>query len=214
MAQFVHDLDDDSLEMVSATPNLVSWPCNPLTHPCPSPGLADAQNSRLSLEKRITRLLSSNTDLATRMRSLQDVFLNHGGPGDSLPDYLAAAHSPRLQQRTPAPTGNRSRLWSTLSGYSLADIPVLSIIPIPVTVDEVRDGREFYTFDFARRVSHDLGELMKEDAGQGTSRTLGAIFGKQMPNESAGATHVVPTRTAPPTTTVVLPQPRKKKRWR
>lgn len=200
--------------MVNATSQLVPWPCNPLTHSCPSPGLADAQSSRLSLEKRITRLLSSNIGLATRMQSLQDVFLNHGGPGDSLPDYLAAAHSPRLLQRTPVLTGNRSRLWSTLSGYSLADIPVLSIIPIPVTVNEVRDGRQFYTFDFARHVSHDLGELMKEDAGQGTSRSLGAIFGKQMPNESAGAAHLVPVRITPPTTTVVLPQPRKKKRWR
>ncbi len=147
------------------------------------------------------------------MRSLQDVFLNRRGPADSLPDYLAAAQTPRLLQRTPVLTGNRSRLWSTLSGYSLADMPVLSIIPVPVAITEVQDGREFYTFDFARRVSHDLGELMKEDAGQGTSRILGAILGKSLPGGAPGAADASPARTTPPTT-VVVPQSRRKKRWR
>lgn len=180
---------------------------------CTSPGLADAQNSRLSLEKRLTRLLSSNADLSARMQSLQDVFLNRGGPSDSLPDYLAAANTPRLLQRTPVLTGNRNRLWSTLSGYALADIPVLSIIPVPVAIAEVQDGRQFYTFDFARRVSHDLGELMKEDAGQGTSRILGAILGKPMPSGAPTPANFSPARTTTPTT-VVLPQARKKKRWR
>lgn len=207
------------LQFISRAANQASLLCTCTKQPAdpslsaPSPGLADAQNSRLSLEKRTTRLLSSNADLAARMQSLDDVFLNRGGPGDSLPDYMAAAYTPRLLQRTPVLVGSRSRLWSTLSGYSLADIPVLSIIPIPVTVAEVQDGGEFYTFDFARRVSHDLSELMKEDAGQGTSRILGAILGKQMPSGSPVGSSTNSPRSTPPAT-VVVPQARKKKRWR
>lgn len=97
-------------------------------------------------------------------------------------------------------------------------MPVMSVIPIPVTTGELLDGDKFYTFEFARRVSHDLSELMKAEAGQGTSRSLGFILGKpanfahynNSSNSRAASEPIMPS-TNP---TVVVPQPRKKKRWR
>ncbi|KAG6008621.1 hypothetical protein E4U21_004261 [Claviceps maximensis] len=74
-----------------------------------------------------------------------------------------------------------------LSSYTLADIPILSVIPLPVATSELTDGAFFYTFAYARRVSHDLGELMQHQAGQGTSRSLGAILGRTNTGTENGA---------------------------
>lgn len=96
-------------------------------------------------------------------------------------------------------------------------MPIMSVIPIPVTTGELLDGDKYYTFEFARRVSHDLSELMKSEAGQGTSRSLGFILGKptnfpaQHNNNNTIASEPIMPSTNP---TVVVPQPRKKKRWR
>ncbi|EJP62657.1 hypothetical protein CRV24_007378 [Beauveria bassiana] len=188
------------------------------------PGLVDAENSRASLEKRIIRLLSSNSELANRMRTLIDVFANIHGPAGSLVNYRLAAQQ-RIAEEDVASSSSsqgsgRRGAWSTLSGYTLADMPIMSVIPIPVTVGELLDGEQFYTFEFARRVSHDLSELMKAEAGQGTSRSLGFILGKpanfahynsSSRNIKAASEPILPS-TNP---TVVVPQPRKKKkRWR
>ncbi|KAK2608831.1 hypothetical protein QQS21_002688 [Conoideocrella luteorostrata] len=172
------------------------------------PGESDAQNSKVGLERRMTRLISANTDLSGRLRQLEDVFHR-----ESLPHYSPPSRHPQfwlLPRLIPYPTSSpsspipaRSSLavppgaigttglvsppstteWtppmlSPLSGYTLADIPILSIIPLPVTTSELVDGNNFYTFAYARRVSHDLSELMQCQAGQGTSRSLGVILGR------------------------------------
>lgn len=111
--------------------------------------------------------------------------------GDAIPAAAAAVA-----------TAPQPRLWSIFSGYNLADIPVLSMIPLPVLTLELRDN-EFYTFDFAQRVSDDLVELMQLDPGQqGTSKMLRVILQKPVvalpPGSSAGM------NTTPNTTTVPL----------
>lgn len=153
------------------------------------------------------------------MRKLDDVFRTQGTACDALPSYGSApAVSTRLIERA-RPSGEfsqRDRAWSVLSGYTLADITVMSIIPLPVFTTEVTDGSEFYTFDYARRVSRDLGELMQLEAGQGTSRTLGFILGKSSVHENAPEAQ--PTVVVPPVkaaTTQVKPQPQRKRRlWK
>ncbi|KAK9435742.1 hypothetical protein VB005_10545 [Metarhizium brunneum] len=160
------------------------------------PGESDAQNSRVGLERRMTRLLAANTNLSGRMRQLEDVFDGQVVDRELLPHYSPPARQqafwvpPRLASSaasmitTSAGGDQRSdnqdtlRVLSPFSGYTLADIPVLSIIPLPVTTAELVDGNEFYTFAYARRVSRDLSELMQYQAGQGTSQSLGVILGR------------------------------------
>jgi hypothetical protein len=195
-----------------------------------SPGEQDAQNSRLGLERRMTRLLSSNSDLALRMRRLRDTFGARSMARRAIPNYAPVAqNAPRLPadrtssassiseisaSTTSGQSGQHTatdgeaapppRLWSIFSGYNLADIPVLSMIPLPVLTLELRDN-EFYTFDFAQRVSDDLVELMQLDPGQqGTSKMLRVILSKPMvalPPGTAGM------NTTPNTTTVPLEAP-------
>ncbi|KND87020.1 hypothetical protein TOPH_08368 [Tolypocladium ophioglossoides CBS 100239] len=163
------------------------------------PGEADAQNARVGLERRMTRLLTSNAVLASRMRQLDDVFDGRALDRESLPHYTrrpvpsASPLSGGEPEITPAEAGEvgpegRSRVPSPLSGYTLADIPVLSIIPLPVTTDELHDGNEFYTFAYARRVGRDLGELMQYQASQGTSRALSILLGRTNANSNGGST--------------------------
>ena len=70
-----------------------------------------------------------------------------------------------------------------VSGQTLASAPVLSIIPLPVMTDEIVDGTEFYTFEFARQASDDLGLLMHEQTGPETyklrARSAGAVADRQ-----------------------------------
>jgi hypothetical protein len=101
------------------------------------------------------------------------------------------------------------RLWSIFSGYNLADIPVLSMIPLPVLTLELRDN-EFYTFDFAQRVSDDLVELMQLDPGQqGTSKMLRIILQKPVvalpPGSSAGMNTTPNTTAVPLDASVIAP---------
>lgn len=195
--------------------------------PICSPGEQDAQNSRLGLERRMTRLLSSNSDLALRMRRLRDTFGARSMARRAIPNYAPVAqNAPRLPadrtssassmseasaSTTSAQSGQQDseaapppRLWSIFSGYNLADIPVLSMIPLPVLTLELRDN-EFYTFDFAQRVSDDLVELMQLDPGQqGTSKMLRVILSKPvvaLPPGTAGM------NTTPNTTAVPLEAP-------
>ncbi|KAM6488347.1 hypothetical protein HDV62DRAFT_25502 [Trichoderma sp. SZMC 28011] len=185
------------------------------------PGEQDAQNSRLGLERRMTRLLSSNSDIALRMRRLRDTFGARSMARRAIPNYAPIAqNAPRLpadrtssassisEGSTSAASGQQTaaeteavpqpRLWSIFSGYNLADIPVLSMIPLPVLTLELRDN-EFYTFDFAQRVSHDLVELMQLDPGQqGTSKMLRVILSKPvvaLPPGTAGM-NITPNTTA------------------
>ncbi|KAM0256084.1 hypothetical protein ACHAQJ_005171 [Trichoderma viride] len=190
------------------------------------PGEQDAQNSRLGLERRMTRLLSSNSDLSLRMRRLRDTFGARSMARRAIPNYAPVAqNAPRLpadrtssassiseasaSTSTSAQSGQQAttesdaaapqpRLWSIFSGYNLADIPVLSVIPLPVLTLELRDN-EFYTFDFAQRVSHDLVELMQLDPGQqGTSKMLRVILSKPVTALPPGtaAMNTIPNTTA------------------
>lgn len=183
----------------------LGWFCSPVIL-LSSPGESDAQNSRVGLERRMTRLLAANTNLSGRMRQLEDVFDGQAMDRESLPHY-----SPPARQQTfwvpqrlassaasvvtngagnedaGSDTQDTLRVLSPFSGYTLADIPVLSIIPLPITTGEVVDGNEFYTFAYARRVSRDLGELMQYQAGQGTSRSLGVILGRTNTGMENGA---------------------------
>lgn len=90
---------------------------------------------------------------------------------------------------TAVPNGTNGHPESlfALSGYTLADIPILSTIPLPVTTSELTDGPLFYTFAYATRVSRDLRELMQNHAGQGTSRSLGVILGRMNTGIENGA---------------------------
>ncbi|POR32771.1 Uncharacterized protein TPAR_07017 [Tolypocladium paradoxum] len=188
------------------------------------PGEADAQNARVGLERRMTRLLTSNKVLASRMRQLDDVFGGRALGGESLPHYtrrpvpsaspLSSGGEPDI---TPAPAAEvgpeiRSRVRSHLSGYTLADIPVLSIIPLPVATNELHDGNEFYTFAYARRVGRDLGELMQCQASQGTSRTLSILLGRT--SNSDGSTSSTGSSNEECTPVVVDAPPTKKPRFR
>lgn len=115
-----------------------------------SHGDSDAQSSRKALNLRIDRLLSSNTVLAARMRQVQDV-------------YGARTFLHNSRHETPFPTtyalpnedGSTRRFWSIFTNYSLADFPMLSVIHLPLTLGEVRDGSVFYTLDYARDVSQE-----------------------------------------------------------
>lgn len=160
-----------------------------------SHGEADAQNSRLGLERRMTRLLTSNANLSSRMRNLIDIFEARGGRmnREALPHYTRSSgqnslptpsSSPPTRMATTAtpddtiesePT-SRNRVWSPLSGYTLADVPVLSVIPLPVVTVELRDGNEFYTFAFVRHVSQDLDGFMRRQPGPGSNRGLTAML--------------------------------------
>ncbi|KAL7943394.1 hypothetical protein V8C42DRAFT_106297 [Trichoderma barbatum] len=194
------------------------------------PGEQDAQNSRLGLERRMTRLLSSNSDLALRMRRLRDTFSARSMARRAIPNYAPVAqNAPRLpadrtssassisEASTSTASGQSGQqtapdteavpppqLWSIFSGYNLADIPVLSMIPLPVLTLELRDN-EFYTFDFAQRVSHDLVELMQLDPGQqGTSKMLRVILSKPVVALPPG---IAAMNTTPNTPTVALEPP-------
>ncbi|KAL2213035.1 hypothetical protein CC79DRAFT_3949 [Sarocladium strictum] len=110
----------------------------------------DAQHSRKAINLRMDRLLTSNTALAGRMRQLQDI-------------YGARAFLHNSRRETPYPStyalpnedGSPRRYWSVFTNYSLADFPMLSVIPLPLNLAEVRDGSVFYTLDYARDVSQE-----------------------------------------------------------
>ncbi|KAG6105593.1 hypothetical protein E4U13_007824 [Claviceps humidiphila] len=163
------------------------------------PGESDAQNSRVGLERRMKRLLSAKPSLSAQMRQLDGVFDHNGRLGrENLPHYTLPARHPQFwllphltsypgTGESPESDGAHTQSSSPLSGYTLADIPILSMIPLPVTTTELTDGALFYTFAYAQRVSHDLGELMQEQTGQGTSRSLGIILGRTSTDTGNGA---------------------------
>lgn len=84
------------------------------------------------------------------MRALQDIY--------GVREFLH-----RSRGETPYPTGyaqpaadgSTRNYWSVFTNYTLADFPMLSVIPLPVTTTELRDGSVFYTLDYARDVSQE-----------------------------------------------------------
>ena len=149
----------------------------------------------VGLERRMARLLVSNSVLSGRMRQL-NAFAGRASDEDSLLHHTPPVHNTvRLQQR-PKPTASpasslsdrnhiatcsgdevatktRIRPLTPLSGCTLAEVPVLSIIPLPITTNELYDGGQVYTSTYAQRVARDLGDMMQCQDGQGTARPLG-----------------------------------------
>lgn len=181
----------------------------------------------------MTRLLTSNAALASRMRQLDDVFDGRTLERESLPHYtrrpapsassLSPGGSPEIAPASADQVGpGRTRVRSPLSGYTLAGIPVLSIIPLPVATNELYEGPEFYTFAYARRVGRDLGELMQCQASQGTSRALSILLGRTNTTDgstsSTGSSNEECTPVAvdntPPTKKPRFRRIRVKNRWR
>lgn len=134
-----------------------------------SPGESDARSSRAGLDQRVTRLLTSNSQLSGRMRGLQQAFshIDLRRSGDSGHEHPHGADSSSRSDGSCTPP---DRIWSVYTGYTLSDIPVLSIIALPVMTDEVRDGSDFYTFAFAKEVSEDIGLLMHVQTGPETMK--------------------------------------------
>lgn len=137
------------------------------------------------------------------MRNLKDVFGVRALGRGTIPNYAPAAqNAPRLpadrtsvsslsssssagiRESGESDRAPRTRGWSVLASYALADVPVLSVVAIPVTTSELRNGNEFYTFDFAQRVSSDLALLMQCQPGHGTSKMLREILSKPMANNT------------------------------
>lgn len=131
-----------------ALPN-ATWNCYADFYVC-SHGDSDAQHSQKALTLRIDRLLTANTALAARLRQLQDIygaraFLHNSRRETPYPSTYAL----------PAKDGTQRRFWSIFTNYSLDDFPMLSVIPLPLNLGEVRDGSVFYTLDYARDVSQE-----------------------------------------------------------
>lgn len=130
------------------------------------------------------------------MRLLQG--LAHGGivmAANAPPHYSPS--DPKLS-RPPAPRpapaesdpcpADRTRPWSPFSGYTLADVPVMSIVSLPVTTDELRDGSDVYTAAYARRMGRHLGQLAWSADNQNASKTIEIIRGRAYPGENGEGT--------------------------
>lgn len=164
-------------------------------------------------------MLNSNAELAARLRTMNRLYASRGDSVDVLvaPSEDDMQHAPVTIRRSSLSQNlgmaHVPHIWSVLSGYTLADLPGLSLVPLPVDTIDVRDGSEFYTCDYARRVSRDLDELMQEQAGQGTSKTLGVILGRPIAGPEPQEVKIQP----PPPAAVVMPSPppgKKKRLWR
>ena len=162
-----------------------------------SPGEADARNSKSDLDQRITRLLTSNTHLSARLRSLQSaVGTSRGSDNGNPPTYTptsqpamlllartsatSSLNSTSIPPRVLAPSRSR---WSPFSGYMLADVPILSTIALPVTTMELRSGQSFHTFAFARIMAQDLNELLLSSH----DGTRAAAYAHQSSRKSSGS---------------------------
>ncbi|CAM1505103.1 Fc.00g107400.m01.CDS01 [Cosmosporella sp. VM-42] len=116
------------------------------------PGRSDAERSRAELAHRITRLLTFNTTLSGRLRGLDDVFNAKTRAGAGLPNYAAVSQNaePGIAGNGPACIGEAGPLplpqWSTFSGLTLVDIPVLSMVGLPVAMAELMESCQFYAF--------------------------------------------------------------------
>lgn len=79
---------------------------------------------------------------------------------EDLPDYSAAvSHG----VNTDGSVTIRATDWSVFSGLTLADVSILSLIPLPIRSEELRYGDRFYTFEYSRRVNEQLDELVEKN---------------------------------------------------
>lgn len=131
----------------------------------------------------MTRLLTANHEMASRLYYLKDALGAKMTRLSSPPNQPIAANPPNPATTTsctsdpsaasevgPTPGG---RLWSTYSGYTLSDLPTVSLISLPLFAGQLRDGYDYYTSSFAQKVGGELADVMY---GRST-KTLDGILG-------------------------------------
>ncbi|KZZ91036.1 hypothetical protein AAL_06777 [Moelleriella libera RCEF 2490] len=111
-----------------------------------------------------------------------------GGQEQQLPDYQQA-----LDDRSSVAIHPHD--WCVFSGLTLADIPVLSRITLPVIRGEIKDGF-FYTERYARSVGDALGALADNPNLERSRHTLPEILRLKEPTrDSRGFTALPPPPT-------------------
>lgn len=140
------------------------------------------------IEALVDEILDTNTTLSESLTAMADIFsaralvpqtrldaalsaappsysipLRHRQSSDTLPTL------PDYTERTASGThldGSvtiRATSRSVFTGLSLADVRVLSLLPLPVVPGELRDGPRFYTAAYSRNVDAALGELAERN---------------------------------------------------
>lgn len=149
----------------------------------------EATQQLLRIEALVDEILDTNTTLSESLSTMSDIFsarslvpqarldnaLNTAPPIYSRPlrcrqssDTLPTL--PDYTERTASGThldGSvtiRATSRSVFTGLSLADVRVLSLLPLPVVPGELRDGPRFYTAAYARSVDAALGELAERNS--------------------------------------------------
>ena len=112
----------------------------------------------------------------TSMEHHQDHLQYPYQQGFNVRDHSSSPHSSisaASSHESPSPPNGPQR-WSAFTGYNLGDIPLLSLIALPVTNMEVRDG-SFYTSAYAKHMAQNLSTLMNtsQDSISVQSRTKG-----------------------------------------
>ncbi len=68
----------------------------------------------------------------------------------------------------------RPQGWSVFAALTLADLCILSLVPLPFCAAELRYG-EFYTNAFSRRVDPQLAELMERPSKSKAAQLAGIL---------------------------------------
>lgn len=151
---------------------------------------------RSAIDVAIPLIMAENASLAESIRAMPDVFsacalvpaarlasiLDRPPPSysnpqhssETLPDYSAATAS------NTHPDGSvtiRPLGWSVFASLTLADVSLLSLIPLPFCCAELRYGA-LYTEAYAQRVDPQLAELMELHTKSKAAR-LASILGSR-----------------------------------
>ncbi|KAJ6789800.1 hypothetical protein PWT90_02351 [Aphanocladium album] len=157
--------------------------------------LPEATAARATIDAALPVIMAENASLAESIRSMPDVFsaralvdpsrlaavLARPPPGysvpaptvsrEALPDYSAATAS------NTHPDGSvtiRPLGWSVFASLTMADLGILSLVPLPFCAAELRYG-EYYTEAFFRRVDPQLAELMEVSSKSKAARLAGIL---------------------------------------
>ncbi|KJZ76433.1 hypothetical protein HIM_04162 [Hirsutella minnesotensis 3608] len=139
-------------------------------------GEADAESARIALNRRMARLLLSNSAISMRLRLFYSAYYARVAQRNPLPHYTPPESRPLPSSASESLVSaheQQARAQSPYSGYTLADVPVMSIVALPLLTGELRDGHEYYTAAYARRAGRDLGNMICLAEDQ--SGLLGAI---------------------------------------
>lgn len=141
------------------------------------------------LQQRGLNLIRSNQQLLDRIKQLRDTFGAKYPLAQKWPMKVTMPSplDPRILGQPPTYTGdmdtnrncgmlvNSSNSNFMLSGMTLADIPKLSLIPLPIDSSEIRNGT-LYSFDYCRSASDELdavSESQRTQKTRGMSKVLG-----------------------------------------